>query len=318
MTTADSNDATDTIQDAPELPRPITMIVNANSRKGRELFDEAVKAVRDAGIPLVEAHAVKDKKETAELLHREIAAGAKTVIVGGGDGTLSACADILVNTEVAMAVLPLGTGNTFVRSLGISVDLPEAAKIIAAGQVQSVDVGRCNGQIFLNSVAIGLSCEIAGALTKNVKKKLGLLAWPVVGTRVLASHRPLQVRVTAAEKSFSVRTHQLIVVNGRYVAGPIASSPDASLQDHSFDVFTLGGATFKSLIIATWKWLRGNHTGARDTRFFTTRKLTIASLRRPLPANVDGEINDKTPLELEVLPAALRVVVPHGYVASEA
>lgn len=307
-----------TPDNAAALPRPIALIVNTHSRKGRELFDEAVAAVRAAGIPLVEAHAVQDKKETEKLLRREIEAGAQTVIIGGGDGTLSSCADILVNTSVAMGVLPLGTGNTFVRSLGIPVDLEGAAKTIAGGEVQRIDAGRCNGQIFLNSVALGLSCEIADALDKDTKKRLGLFAWPVVGARVLAGHRPLRVRVISDEKTFSVRTHQLIVVNGRYVAGPIASSPDASLQDHSFDVFTLGGGNFQSLLRATWKWLRGNQVGDRDTRFFTTRKLRLVSLRRPLRANVDGEINEQTPLDLEVLPGALRVVVPKGFIADEA
>lgn len=303
------------------LPRPIAMIVNTNSRKGREMFGDAVKAVRDAGIPLVEAHAVKDKSETERLLRREIEAGAQTVIIGGGDGTLSACADILVNTSVAMGVLPLGTGNTFVRSLGIPVDLESAAKTIADGEVQRVDAGRCNGQIFLNSVSIGLSCEIASALDKRTKKRLGLFAWPIVGSRVLATHRPLLVRVTSDEKTFPVRTHQLVVVNGRYVAGPIAASPEASIQDHTLDVFTLGGATFSSLVRATWWWLRGHHTDgkeAREMRYFQTRKLRIQSLRRPIAANVDGEINEQTPLEIELLPGALRVVVPKGFVGSEA
>jgi YegS/Rv2252/BmrU family lipid kinase len=307
---------------APGLPRPITLLVNAHSRRGKLQFEAAVAALKDAGVPLAEAVAVEDKRDTVRILKREIAAGARLVIVGGGDGTLSECADHLVNTNVAMGVLPLGTGNTWARSLGLPLGLEEAARVIAAGHIEATDVGRVNGQVFLNSVSIGLSAEIASALSGSVKKKLGLLAWPVVGARVLWKHKPLLIKVSSREKTFRVRTHQLLVVNGRYVAGPITATPEASLQDSSLDVFTLGGAKRGSLFKMSLAWLRGKHTDTKamrtESRYFSTRELRIESLRKPIPANVDGEINEKTPLEIEVLPGALRVVVPHDFVADEA
>jgi diacylglycerol kinase (ATP) len=302
---------------AAALPRPITLIINGHSRRGKLLFASARAALEAAGVPLAEAVAVESLDETLRILKREVAEGARLVIVGGGDGTLSTCADYLVHTDVAMGVLPLGTGNTWARSLGLPLDLDEAARVIARGHVEATDVGRVNGQVFLNSVSLGLSCEIAGALSKEVKKKLGLLAWPVVGARVLWGHKPLLVKVSSSDSTFRVRTHQLLVVNGRYVAGPISATPDASVQDSSLDVFTLGGAKRGSLLRTTWRWLRGSHRSDPASRYFSTRKLRIESLRKPIPANVDGEINEMTPLEIEVLPGALKVVVPHDFVADE-
>ncbi len=308
---------------APAQPRPLTLIINANSRRGKLLFDQAVEALQAAHVPLGEAIAVQDKAHTRRILRREVEAGARVVIVGGGDGTLSECADHLINTEVALGVLPMGTGNTWARSLGLPLGLDEAAKIIATGHIEATDVGFVKGpqfpmgQVFLNSVSLGLSAEIAGALSGEVKKKLGLLAWPVVGVRVLWKHRPLMVRVSSSDRSFQVRTHQLLVANGRYVAGPIIASPDASLQGSALDVFTLGGASMKSLLRTTWAWLRQKHRSDPGSRFFSTRRVRIESLRRPIRANVDGEINERTPLEIEVLPRALKVVVPQGFVADE-
>ena len=295
-----------------ESLRPIALIINTNSRRGRDEFEAAQKALRDAGLE-IEAHAVTDEKESAQLLKREVEAGAKMVIVGGGDGTLSDAASHLIHTDVALAVLPMGTGNTFARSLGLPLDLGEAAKTIAGAHIEKIDVGKVNHQIFLNSVALGLTTEIAQALTKNIKKKLGLLAWPFVGFRVLATHRALVLKVSSEEKSFAVRTHQLLVVNGRYVAGPIAAAPDASVQDHAFDVFVLGGAKKGTLLRATWNWLTHKHIYTPENRYFTTQKLRVESPRRVVEVNVDGDINDRTPLEIEILPGALRVVVPHGF-----
>jgi len=260
---------------------------------------------------------LRSPADTAKLLKHEIETGARTIIVGGGDGTLSATANFLAGTEVAMAVLPLGTGNTFVRSLGLPLDLNEAAKTIAEGHVEPVDVGRVNGQIFLNSVSLGLSTEVAGALDKKTKKRLGLMAWPVVGIRVLWTHRAILLKVDAAEKTYHVRTHQLVVVNGRYVAGPITAAPKSSVQDEHLDVFVLGGAKHHSLAKATWEWIRGKHVYSESSRYFMTKSLRVEALRHPLKANVDGEINETTPLEIEVLPGALKVVVPRGFNAKQ-
>lgn len=305
------------VQPTAQLPRPITLIINTRSRRGQEMFDEAVAAVKDAGIPVAQAHAVKDKAESERLLQREVKAGAQTVIIGGGDGTLSACAGHLVGTSVAMAVLPLGTGNTLARSLGVPLNLRQAAQTIADGHIEAMDVGRVNGRVFLNSVTLGLSAEIAHALDARTKKRLGLLAWPVVGGRVLWRHRALVLKIASSEKSFAVRTHQLVVSNGRYIAGPVAAAPDASVQDSCLRVFTLGGAKKRSLVVTTLRLLLGRHVEHDESRYFETRALRVESVRRIVPADVDGEINEKTPLALEVLPGALRVVVPRGFQAEE-
>lgn len=298
---------------AEQLPRPITCIINTHSRKGRDQYEAAIAALKNAGMPLIHAHAVEDRQQTVELLLSEVESGANLVIVGGGDGTLSDCAEQLAGTKVAMGVIPMGTGNTLARSLGIPLDLEGAAKTLAAGHVISMDVGRANGKAFLNSVTLGLSSEIAHALDSNVKKKLGLLAWPVIGFKVFSRHRPLTLRVRSAERSYTVRTHQLVVANGRYIAGPVASSPDAAVNDHTLDVFILGRGSKRSLVKTAFQWLSGRHTESKEAKFFQTRSVHIESLRGRIPADLDGEINDHTPLDITIEPNGLRVVVPKGY-----
>ena len=78
------------------------------------------------------------------------------MIVGGGDGTISAAASALVGTETKLGILPLGTLNHFARDLEIPTDVDEAARLIAAGKDRRVDVAEMNEQIFINNSAIGL------------------------------------------------------------------------------------------------------------------------------------------------------------------
>lgn len=294
---------------------PVLLLVNGNSRMGREQFGIALSLLRDNGIEVKEAVLARSREETARLLQREVAAKARVVICGGGDGTLSNCAEHLAGTETAMAILPLGTGNTFARSVGFPLDVQGAVETIAHGRIERIDVGKCNKQVFLNSVSIGLSTEIAGALTGDIKKKLGILAWPVIGGRVALTHRAVRLRMTSDQGVEYFRTHQLMVANGRYVAGPIRASEKASLQDNELTVFALGGGSKWELLSAAWKWMRDTHIEADEVPFFETKALRVESMGRRLKANVDGEINDTTPLELSVWPRALRVVVPKDFVA---
>jgi len=298
---------------AADLPRPITCIINTHSRKGRDQYEDAIAALKAAGLPILHAHAVEDSEQTIEILLREIESGANLVIVGGGDGTLSHCAAHLAGTQVAMGVVPLGTGNTLARSLGIPLDLEGAAQTLAAGHITKMDVGRVNGKAFLNSVTLGFSSEIAQELTSEVKKKLGILSWPVVGFKVFARQRAMKLRVQSPDRSYTVRTHQFVVANGRYIAGPVAASDNAAINDHLLKVFVLGNENKKSLVATAVHWLRGKHEDAPDAKYFETKSLRVESLKGRLDADVDGEIWGHTPLEFSIEPNALRVVVPHDY-----
>ena len=82
--------------------------------------------------------------------------GDPLLIVGGGDGTVSAAASALAGSRTKLGILPLGTLNHFARDLGLPADVGEAAAIIAAGNECCVDVAEMNGQIFINNSAIGL------------------------------------------------------------------------------------------------------------------------------------------------------------------
>jgi diacylglycerol kinase family enzyme len=192
----------------------------------------------------------------------------------------------------------------------VPLDLDGAARVAASGRDVRIDVGRVNGRAFLNSVAVGVSAEIAGALDEDTKRRLGLLAWPVVGSRVLVGHRPMRLEVEVGERRLTVRTHQLVVASGRNVAGPVPASPDASLFDHRLEVFALGGGRWRSLARETLAWLAGRHADMGARLDFHARGVRVSSLDGPLAASVDGEVVERTPLEVEVVPGALRVRVP--------
>ena len=114
------------------LPRRAALIVNAKSRRGQDLFREARAKLEAAGIEITCAHAIDDPATLPDRVREVVADGAPMVIVGGGDGSLSCAVDHVVGTDCVFALLPLGTANSFARSLGIGVDLDDAGASTSA------------------------------------------------------------------------------------------------------------------------------------------------------------------------------------------
>jgi len=138
------------------LPKRAMLVVNGMSRSGEAAFEEARDKLTAAGIELIDAHVVQNP-EIMEPVVKAAIAKAPMVIVGGGDGTLSSVVDHFVGSDTVFGVLPLGTANSFARTLGLPLDLDGAIEVIAHGRRKRIDLGIINGDYFANAAALGLS-----------------------------------------------------------------------------------------------------------------------------------------------------------------
>jgi len=114
------------------LPKDAILIVNAHSRRGQDLFAQARSKLEAAGVRLIAAHAVEEPERMAATVRDAVDSGAPMVIVGGGDGSMSGTVDEFVGKDCVFGVLPLGTANSFARTLGLPLDLDGAVQAIAA------------------------------------------------------------------------------------------------------------------------------------------------------------------------------------------
>ena len=164
------------------VPKEAVLVVNAHSRKGQALFREAVDKLGEAGVVLLSAHALRDPRLLIPTVKEAVRNGAPMVIVGGGDGSLSATVDEVVDRDCVFALLPLGTANSFARTLGIPLDLDGAIATIATGQRRRIDLGMIDDDYFANCAAMGLSPMIGEGVPHNLKRylgRLGYLIWAV-------------------------------------------------------------------------------------------------------------------------------------------
>jgi YegS/Rv2252/BmrU family lipid kinase len=240
--------------------------------------------------------------------------GDELLIVGGGDGTISAAASALVGTETRLGILPLGTLNHFARDLGIPTDLAEAAAVIAKGKHRRVDVAEMNGRIFINNSAIGLY-PLMVIDRDQQRKRLGRskrLAMVVASVRTLArfNHQRLALTVNEERKA-RLDTPLLFVGNNNYRIDLGAAGQRDSIEAGELCVMVMRKKTRAGLIAASIRALF-NRSRPDDMVYLDgVERLRVASHRGELAVSLDGEVvRAEPPLDYRIRKKALNVVTP--------
>jgi diacylglycerol kinase (ATP) len=161
--------------------RSAAVVINPGSRRGGSRGDRAVDRLYKAGVPISSVHHVLSGAELAATLDRAVADGHDMIVVGGGDGTVSCAAGRVAGTDVTLGILPLGTANDLARTLDIGKDLAEACAAVADGKVVDIDLGRANGEPFLNVASVGLSVGVTEALSHRLHYGGGNTVSPTAG-----------------------------------------------------------------------------------------------------------------------------------------
>ena len=239
--------------------------------------------------------------------------GDELVVVGGGDGSISAAASAIVGTKTMLGILPLGTLNHFARDLGIPSDLGEAVKLIAARKHRRVDVAEMNDRIFINNSAIGLYPLMV--IDRDLqRKRLGRskrLAMIVASIRTLARFNHQRLTLTVNDEKERIDTPLLFVGNNDYrldIGGP---GQRESVEDGSLSVFVMRKKTRRGLIAASIRALFDRTRPDDMVQIENVQRLRVSSRRSALPVSLDGEVvGAAPPLDYKIRPKALRVIAP--------
>jgi YegS/Rv2252/BmrU family lipid kinase len=299
--------------------RSAAVVVNAGSRRGAAVHELAVDKMKAAGVPVDAVHPVMSGAELAATLDRVIGEGYDLVVVGGGDGTVSCAAGRVAGTDVTLGVLPLGTANDFARTLEIPGDLDAACAAVADGKVVDIDLGRANGQPFLNVASAGLSVAVTEALSPRLKKHLGPLAYGVATLRAYRRHRPFRARLEFPDGDHEPMDLddllQVAVGNGRHYGGGNAVSPTAGIDDHILDVYAIVRGRLREHVSIARLLKDGSFIEHDRVHHVTSRRVRLTT-EPALPVNLDGEIAATTPTLFEIERNAVHVVVPQTSTAA--
>lgn len=263
-----------------------------------------------------------------DLAHEAAEQGCATVVSAGGDGTLNEVLNGLAPdfSRSRLGVLPLGTGNDFVRSIGVPPDPEKAVEVLRAGHVRPVDVARATftgdgGEMlqryFLNMSAGGFSTAVGQAMDPELKQRWGALSYALSAAGALPELTPYRARLRMqpeegrdgadAEEELEIALYVLIVANARYVASGIPAAPEARLDDGRLDVVAFPEMPPSRIAALIPQALLGRHPESDVVTVRRAHRLELEA-EPPMPFNVDGEPAGTTPVTFEILPRALEVV----------
>jgi YegS/Rv2252/BmrU family lipid kinase len=293
---------------------------SANGSTGREWPQIAHRAA-ESGLE-GEALFSEGPGGVVKLAERAVGMGARRLVVVGGDGTVNEAANGLLATgtghEVELAVIPRGTGTDFVRTFGISHKLDEAIAVAREGSVREIDAGRVSfrawdgssgSSYFVNVASAGMSGAVAiraNATSKALGGKASFL-WATLAVFARWQNADVTVDVDGERREGSML--DVIVANCEWLGGGMHMTPKAEPDDGVFDVLLIGDITKRDLVMTLPKIYRGTHLPHPKAE--ELRGVTIhVEARTRLPIELDGEQPGTTPATFEVVPSALRILVP--------
>ncbi|MGZ2412037.1 diacylglycerol kinase family enzyme [Sphingomonas sp. F9_3S_D5_B_2] len=239
--------------------------------------------------------------------------GDALLVVGGGDGTISAAASALVGTETKLGILPLGTLNHFARDLGIPFDIEAATALVAEAPERRVDVAEMNGRIFINNSAIGLY-PLMVVDRDQQQRRLGRskrLAMLVASARMLARFNHQRLTLTVNDEKARVDTPLLFVGNNDYRVDIGAPGKRESLDDGELSVLVMRKKTRAGFIAASVRALLNRSREDDMVRLDDVQRLRVESHRGKLAVSLDGEVvRAEPPLDYRIRKQALRVIAP--------
>lgn len=275
--------------------------------------------------PALDVECTRAPRDAARIAREAVRAGVERLIVAGGDGTTSEVVTGLLDADLGgyaeLAILPLGTGGDFRRTLGSPRALAEAIAGLRDGQSRQVDAGRvryCDRDgaqrtaYFLNVASFGIT-GLVDELVNQAPKNFGGGVSFMLGTlRAITRYQPVSVKIKVDGKV--IHDGRLVLAaaaNGRCFGGGMQIAPDAHPADGQLDVVVIDDMSKPALMKKLPSLYRGTHLSYPSVSVVRGRVIEAeaepGTTCEPVKAwmDIDGEPLGTLPCRIEVLPDAI-------------
>jgi diacylglycerol kinase (ATP) len=253
------------------------------------------------------------KSGDAERFARQAAEGGADIVAAcGGDGTVMEVARGLMGLETPLAIFPGGTANLMAVELEIPKDFAEAVKVAAdeTSLVQSIDVGKVGSGYFLLRVGMGFPARKVEYADRKLKDRFGVMAYTLAALKAITAQKDANYRLTVDGKVYEIHTRACQVYNAGNMGIPgTAPVPGISVKDGLLDLLVLQE---KASIALLTRGVQHSIRHSEDLFYHWQGKQICIEADPPQPVHIDGEVVGPTPVTVDILPKAIRVLVPKG------
>ncbi|MDJ0694193.1 YegS/Rv2252/BmrU family lipid kinase [Mastigocoleus sp. MO_188.B34] len=294
--------------------RKASLIFNPAAGQGDS--EQDLNTIRDLLSPTFDLDIKFTKKDlrTDKIAQEVVKNGAEIVIAAGGDGTLSAVAKALIQTDIPLGVIPRGTANAFASALGLPDIIDKACQTIINGKLRRLDVAKCNNKPMLLLAGVGFEAETVEGASRETKSKWGALAYLLSGIKQLNDIDSFEVEIETEEKIIRTTATAITVANVAPATSVLAQGPAGIICDDGFlDITIVTSNSWTSAIAASYHLLqtglRGDAVTRDDIGYLRVKQVKVTT-EPPQKVVLDGELIGETPIEVVCVPKGLNVFVP--------
>lgn len=236
------------------------------------------------------------------------------ILASGGDGTISAVADAVINTKIPLGIIPRGTANAFAAALKIPGNIRAACATILAGTTRVIDAARCNGVPMVLLAGIGFEAETVERADRDLKNRLGALAYVLAGWQQLNEMELFDAEIEVEGAISKMRAGAITIANAAPPTSVLAQGLGQVIVDDALLDVIIGTPNNKLQAINALVDLLGaalvkTATNRDDIVCLRAAKIKVTT-DPPQKVVVDGEIIGTTPVEIECIPGGLTVLAP--------
>lgn len=250
----------------------------------------------------------KNKDDFEDVKQQILKGNYDTVVACGGDGTVNLVSSVVMNSNMALGILPLGSGNGLARTNAIPLDLKQALRTIEAGNVAKIDSARMNNQLFFCTAGIGFDALIANKFASSTTR--GFATYFKTSVKEFFSYKPNSYTVTVDGQSTQLNAFLITVANAGQWGNNVYIAPKALINDGILHVAVLQPFSKMAIPGIGVKLFSGNIHTSRSFRSFEGKKISI-EFNGTLPVHFDGEpIYAENRLDIEIIPSSLTIIRP--------
>ncbi|MGZ5243565.1 MAG: diacylglycerol/lipid kinase family protein [Bacteroidia bacterium] len=286
------------------------IIINPKSGTSRKLnVEQQAMEFLDKGRFDIEFYYTQFARDACNAAQKAVADKTDVVVAVGGDGTINEIGSELINTQTAMAVIPLGSGNGLARHLKIPLQVAKAFSVINRLNVSKIDTAYLNGKPFFNVGGIGFDAFVSYIFATLEKR--GFTSYVKATWRAFFNFKPFNVTIQSGDKKhFSGECYMVSIANSSQFGNNCYINPQADVKDGKVEIAVI--VPFPRILVPAlvYRMFVGSIHRSKYIRTFSVKQATI-TCDEPVKMHLDGEVYpSETVFDVSVMPASLRVVTP--------